>query len=190
MVTGGPGAGKTALLDVAARSLCRHVIALPESASILWAGGFPRRASVSARCAAQRAIVHVQRELERIAQDERAAALVLCDRGTLDGLAYWPDTEARYFDDLATTRAAELARYAAVIHLRPPRNGHYPHDNPLRTESAADAAVIDRRIEEAWAGHPRRVFVDSDDDFVAKIGRALAAVKAEVPPCCASGARA
>ena len=191
VVTGGPGAGKTAFLGVAARAFCGHVIALPESASILWSGGFPRHPTLPGRFAAQRAIVHVQRELEQIAIEERSACIVLCDRGTLDGLAYWPGDEARFFAELATTRARELARYATVLHLRPPRAGHgYPHGDPLRIESAIDAAAIDARIEAAWTGHPRRFFVESDDDFVVKLRHALGVIRAELPACCLEPARA
>jgi hypothetical protein len=40
-VTGGPGAGKTAVLELAARSLCEHVAILLEAATIVFGGGFP-----------------------------------------------------------------------------------------------------------------------------------------------------
>jgi hypothetical protein len=43
VLTGGPGAGKTATLEVVQRELSRHVVVVPEAASILWKGGFPRR---------------------------------------------------------------------------------------------------------------------------------------------------
>ena len=186
VVTGGPGAGKTALLESAQRTFCRHVIVLPEAASILWVGGFPRRPTYPARTGAQRAIARVQRELERIAVEEQHAAVILCDRGTLDGLAYWPGDEPSFFATLGWTRADELARYHAVLHLRPPADGHgYPREGLVRVESAAEAAQIDRRIEIAWRDHPHRMVVDSDDDFVAKITRGLAAIRAEIPACCA-----
>ena len=89
-VTGGPGAGKTAVLEIARRSLCAHVDVLPEAAGIVFGGGFPRRPTDPARRAAQRAIFHVQIELEQVLLDERRAAIGLCDRGTIDSVAYWP----------------------------------------------------------------------------------------------------
>ena len=64
VITGGPGAGKTASLEVARRTLCEHVGFARESASIVFGGGFPREHREAAACAAQRAIFHVQRELE------------------------------------------------------------------------------------------------------------------------------
>lgn len=185
VLTGGPGAGKTAVLEVIRRNFCEHIAVLPESASILFGGGFPRRPERGAREAAQRAIARVQRELERMAVEEARAAVVLCDRGTVDGLAYWPGAEADFWSDLGTSRAAELARYAAVIHLRTPADGSgYDHSNPVRTESAREACEIDARIGKAWDGHPRRFFIESSAEFIGKVAAVISLVRAEVPECC------
>ena len=136
VLTGGPGAGKTAVLDLIRQSLCEHVKVLPESASIVFGGGFPREASDGLRRAAQRAIFYVQRELETAAATENPA-IVLCDRGTIDGAAYWPGPDTLW-SSVGTTRLEQLARYDAVIHLRTPSSaGGYDQRNPLRTESAA-----------------------------------------------------
>lgn len=96
VLTGGPGAGKTAVLGLARQRFCRHVLVLDEAASVLFGGGFPRKDTIEARQAAQRAIYHVQLELEAVARTEEAC-VVLCDRGTLDGLAYWPDDSSDFF---------------------------------------------------------------------------------------------
>jgi predicted ATPase len=89
VLTGGPGAGKTAVLELIRQSFCSHVKVLPEAASVVFGGGFPREDDDACRRAAQRAIFHIQRELE-IVGDNHNPAVVLCDRGTIDGLAYWP----------------------------------------------------------------------------------------------------
>jgi len=184
VVTGGPGAGKTAALEVVRRELCRHVAILPEAARVLWTGGFPRLGSLVARTAAQRAIARVQLELQTIAL-EHAPALVVCDRGTLDGLAYWPGDPDAYLASFGSTRAAELARYELVIHLRPPSEGGGYTSDDLRPETALEAAAIDARIAVAWAGHPRIVVVDSDSDVLRKLARVVAVIRAELPACCA-----
>ena len=190
VVTGGPGAGKTAVLEMARRSLCRHVIVLAEAAGIVFGGGFPRRSSEPARQAAQRAIFHIQRELEQLHVDEQDAAVVLCDRGTLDGVAYWPGAAEEFFTELGIDRAGEIGRYQAVIHLRTPNaEAGYDHSNPLRVETAAQAAAIDDRIEAAWRDHPRRTVIESTVDFPTKASRALAAIGAELPACCDPVAR-
>ena len=184
VITGGPGAGKTALLEMVRRDFCEHIAVLPEAAGIVFGGGFPRHTSEPARRAGQRAIFYVQRQLERLTVEEHRSAVALCDRGTLDGLAYWPGTEAEYFTDMGTTREAELARYRAVIHLRTPGAESYNHRNPLRVESAAEAAAIDARIVAAWTGHPRLHIVEQSSNFLDKVARALALIRAEVPECC------
>lgn len=182
VLTGGPGAGKTAVLEIIRRALCHHVEVLPESAGILFRGGFPRGETPALRRSAQRAIFHVQHELEATARP--ASALVLCDRGSVDGLAYWPGPDD-LFAVLGTTLADELARYDTVIHLRtPPLAEGYNHQNPLRLETAAEAAAIDAKIAHAWAQHPRRFEVDATPDFLDKARRTLAIVHDQLPACC------
>lgn len=189
-LTGGPGAGKTAVLETVRRQLCEHVLVLPEAASIVFGGGFPRQPTIPYRAAAQRAIFRVQRELERAAIETERHAVVLCDRGTIDGLAYWPDDEARFWDENGTTHGAELARYAAVIHLRTPPVEHYNRQNPLRIEDAREAAAIDERIAQAWAKHSHVHVVPSNHDFLVKVETAIALVRDHVPECCRVAARA
>ena len=191
VMTGGPSAGKTRLLELIRGRLCRHVGLLPEAASVVFGGGFPRRTTPAARRAAQRAIFHVQDELERIVIDERSFGIVLCDRGTLDGLAYWPHDDESFFAELHTTRDAELRRYAAVLYLRTPHASDYDGTNPLRIESPAEAAILDDLIVDvAWHGHPHRVIVDAAASFEEKAEIAIAAIRAELPPCCFADDRA
>lgn len=110
VLTGGPGAGKTALLELIRQSFCSHVKVLPEAAGIVLGGGFPREPDEACRRAAQRAIYHVQRQLE-LTGDSHDAAIVLCDRGTLDGVAYWPGAIEDFWTSLWTTLDKELGRY-------------------------------------------------------------------------------
>jgi predicted ATPase len=184
VVTGGPGAGKTATLELIRRSsFCNHLQILPESAGIVFGGGFPRRVDVAGRKAAQRAIFYVQRELEEGAIAGNPA-IVLCDRGTVDGAAYWPGPED-YFAAVKTTHAVELSRYDAVIHLRTPRlDKGYNHQNPLRIETAIEAADVDVRILSIWETHPRRFIVEASPDFLTKAARVLELLRAEMPDCC------
>ncbi|MBK7857839.1 MAG: ATP-binding protein [Archangiaceae bacterium] len=184
VLTGGPGAGKTAVLELVRQQFCRHVDVLPEAASILFSGGFRRGTTPAGQAATQRAIFHTQRELEAVAEAESPAALTVCDRGTVDGFAYWPYPGEDFFAGMHTTREHELARYRAVIHLRTPAVGAYNHVNPLRIETARQAAEYDRRLIEAWAGHPHRIFVESSTAFVDKASRAIALIEALLPACC------
>jgi predicted ATPase len=183
VLTGGPGAGKTAVLELVRQQFCPHVQILPEAAGIVFGGGFPRTGSLEWRRGAQRAIFFVQRELESTGEAENAA-IVLCDRGTVDGAAYWPGPES-FWDSVGTTLERELGRYDAVIHLRtPPIDGGYNHTNPLRLESAMAAAEIDAQLLKIWDGHPRRFVVPPSPDFLEKAVRTVEILKAEVPDCC------
>jgi predicted ATPase len=181
VLTGGPGAGKTAVLELVRHAVCRHVRILPESASIVYGGGFPRGDDLELRRAGQRAIFFVQRELEATAATDNAA-IVLCDRGTVDGAAYWPGP-GELWESVGTTLDEEHTRYDVVIHLRTPALG-YNHNNPLRIESAAQAAEIDDAIARAWAGHPRYFDIHATLDFMDKAARAIEILHEEVPACC------
>ena len=182
VLTGGPGGGKTATLEVVRRYFCRHMRMLPEAAGILFGGGFPRGDDPGVRRAAQRAIFFVQRELEAAAEAENAA-IVLCDRGTVDGSAYWPGPD-NFWDSMRTTKATEFHRYDAVGHLRTPPLEGYNQYNTLRVESAAEAAAIDGRIARAWEGHPRVFTVESSREFLDKARRAIEILRGEMPECC------
>ncbi len=177
VLTGGPGSGKSAVLRAAAETVCRHVAFIPEAATILFGGGFPRHRSWVARAAAQRAIFAVQREGERLVEDERQAVAALCDRGTVDGVAYWPHEAGSYWEQVGEARDDQVRRYGLVIHLRPPneRDG-YDHSNPVRTEDAATARELDLRIEEAWDGHPNRVIIPASVLFEEKLHAALTVI--------------
>lgn len=184
VLTGGPGAGKTATLELIRQSFCEHVHVLPEAAGILFGGGFPRNGVPAVRRAGQRAIFFTQRELEAAADGADNAAIVLCDRGTIDSVAYWPGPED-FFAAVGTSLDEQLQRYNAVIHLRTPQSGRgYNQNNPLRIETAADAAAVDERIFRAWERHPRRFVVPAEPDFLAKAARAVEILKGELPECC------
>lgn len=185
VLTGGPGAGKTALLEMVRRTMCRHVRILPEAASVVFGGGFPRENGDAFRRAAQRAIFHVQRELEVTGELHRPA-IVLCDRGTLDGVAYWPGPVNDFWTAVGESPGNELRRYDAVIHLRTPAPDQgYNHVNPLRVESADAAAVIDGRIGAVWREHPSRYVVAATHSFLEKARSTLAILHSELPDCCA-----
>jgi predicted ATPase len=182
--TGGPGAGKTAVLALVQQSLCKHLRVLPEAAGIVFGGGFPRKDGQDTRRAAQRAIYFfVQRELEATVASADVG-IALCDRGTVDGGAYWPGP-GELWDAVGTTLEVELARYAAVIHLRTPAaETGYDRSNPLRIESAVEARVIDERITALWARHPRRFEIAPTSEFLAKAAHAVEILRGELPECC------
>ncbi len=109
---------------------------------------------------------------------------ILCDRGTLDGLAYWPGAAASFFRELGTTMKKELARYDVVIHMQSPGDGQGYHGDGIRTESASEAQRIDERLLDVWKLHPRRIVVPSNTEFIAKAMSVLDHIRSELPSEC------
>lgn len=177
VLTGGPGAGKTAVLEMAKKRFGLETAVLPEAASMIFSGGFWRLPSASAKMAAQRAIYGVQVEMERLVVEEKRWLRGLCDRGTLDGLAYWPAKEALFWEQIGTTKKKEFRKYAAVIHMRTPEaDGGYNYQNTLRVETPEQARLIDERIGEIWAGHSNYIEIPNYPNFLEKAMQALQSI--------------
>ena len=110
VLTGGPCAGKTTMAEVLARAFHSSVTNVPEAASLLFSGGFPRFPPLESQRATQRAIFHVQRELEATYSARFPERVLILDRGTVDGAAYWPEGPEAYFVTFGTNLQEELAR--------------------------------------------------------------------------------
>lgn len=190
VLTGGPGGGKTAVLEMARRYFCQHVAIAPEAASIVFGGGFPRSQTTNGRRAAQQAIFHVQNSLETIALENRRAAVVLCDRGTLDGLAYWPGSRQSFLTEFGINIEDELKRYSAVVHVEVPALEWGYERNRIRGESVSQARKIDERVRAAWRGHPRVMTVSARAGFLDKLASAIELLRSELPLCCQTHLRA
>jgi|SRR5690606_28499479 len=182
VLTGGPGGGKTTAADLFRREIGERVVIVPEAATLLFSGGFPRSAEIHAKRSAQCAIYHVQRNLEDVQSALYPDRILLCDRGTVDGAAYWPDETPSFFDAVGSTEHAELGRYDAVIFFESAAVGGISIEggNPARIESNDLALGIDRRLREIWSTHPRFVVVPHNPSFVKKIMFGLAALESIV----------
>ena len=65
-------------------------------------GGFPRVKSYDGFYHAQKAIYATQKELEQLRLKTHPDSLIVCDRGSLDALAYWPDTPESFFKNISS----------------------------------------------------------------------------------------
>lgn len=171
-VTGGPSGGKTTLIEALQKDLASKLSVVPEAASILYRGGFPRKSTAAGRVHAQRAICFTQRELEDLISSESKTHIIVCDRGSLDSIAYWPGDEAEFFKSMQTDRETEIHRYDWVIHLDTAAPDHFDSTNPIRTETHKEALELNAMVKEAWAGHPQRIVIRHENDFLHKIMRA------------------
>jgi len=170
-LTGGPNGGKTTALSVLKETFGSKVEIVPEAATLIFSGGFPRKDGSRAHVeAAQRIIFYTTQQMEELALKTSPAELIICDRGTVDAAVYWPDGIDAFFADMGTTLEAELARYDAVIHLSPPLKAEFYQSTHVRTESLEEAAAIDRKILKIWEKHPNRMVLPSMEHFFQKAG--------------------
>ncbi|WP_064606607.1 AAA family ATPase [Photobacterium sp. J15] len=171
VVTGGPGGGKTTALDLFRRELCQQIAVVPEAATVLFAGGITRSHSEHVVKVVQKAIFSLQKNLEDIQEKQYPDKLLVCDRGTLDGLAYWPGSESDFFREVDSNFEHEVARYDAVIFFESAATtGHdITSNNPARNESSEQAAKLDKKLQKVWSRHPHFYFVGNSESFVRKI---------------------
>jgi predicted ATPase len=179
-VTGGPGAGKTTVWRALKGAYPDRLVAVPEVATMMLSHVFPQVACKEERCAIQRAIFHVQKNLEAFHENRAAPGQVLlCDRGTPDGGGYWPEGPEAFFDAVSARWEEELARYDAVLFLQTAAAGglSIADGNSVRTEDRATAVAIDQRLHEVWSRHPRFCFVEQHPDFGAKVSAGIEALR-------------
>jgi predicted ATPase len=180
-ITGGPGAGKSTVAARLGRELDGQVVVVPEVATHLLGGFFPRIADAEERRAVQRAIYHVQLNLEAVHRGRAGQGTVLLfDRGLLDGAAYWPDGCESFCEAVCGDAAAVRAQYDAVVFLETAAVGGLSIDgnsaqgqNLARTEGQAEAVRIDTLLRQVWAPHPNFRFVGYTATFEAKVASAL-----------------
>src|ERR1019366_1164845 len=121
---------------------------------------------------------------ESVALASHQTAVVLCDRGTLDGLAYWPGSRQSFLEEFGIDYDEELSRYSAVVHVEVPALAWGYEKNPIRRESVEQARKIDQRIARAWSGHRRIMRIGAQAGFLDKLAYAIELLRGELLPCC------
>ena len=191
VLTGGPCAGKTRCLRAIRAQFGEQVVALPESATLLLDSGVPPPGHERIHISKdewvrdfQAGIVTVQQTLEetcaRLAR-YCGARLIVCDRGILDGAAYWPGGRQAFLHHFELTAEECFARYHRVLHLqsladaRP--NLYGTENNAIRYESVADALCVEQAVRAAWHGHPGLIVIPAEEEIQAKIARVLENVR-------------
>ena len=187
VLTGGPCAGKTtALIKVIEHfnSLGYQVFTIPEVPTMFSQAGMnyltPNKALFYE---GEKATLEVQLALEdkfmRMADACEQPAIIVCDRGTMDISAYmkpemWQDITQAVGTD---TQRLRDDRYDAVLHLVSAADGaeryYTTANNRERTEGLELARLLDKKIINAWTGHPRLRVINNDDDFDRKINRVV-----------------
>lgn len=193
VLTGGSCAGKTEALERLAATL-RHdghaVITVPEVATMIIKGGVGdigaiARENGEAYCRFQREVFVTHRMLRRRARSMAASfetplAVVLYDRGELDGMAYHShDCFATLAAEDNTTIADIRDSYTAVMHLVTTADGAEDYyssaNNTARWDTAEEARFFDAKVHTAWSGHERHIVLDNRTDYAGKLERLLKA---------------
>jgi CYTH domain-containing protein/thymidylate kinase len=191
VLTGGPCAGKTtALVKITEyfSGFGYKVFTVPEVPTIYSAAGWnyltPNR---DLYYQGERAILETQLALEdsfwRLAEVCTDPVLIICDRGTMDISAYIKPEEWNEITQMAGTHPNELMeRYDAVLHLVSAADGAEQYyttaTNATRYEQANEeglrlARELDKKVINAWTGHPYLRVINNHDDFEAKLNRVL-----------------
>lgn len=175
VITGGPGGGKTTALDLFQREFSHYVQIVPEAATLLFECGLKRETQADRVKLLQESIFKMQLNLEEIFFNMHQDSLLVCDRGTLDGLAYWPGDEESFFQKVGSTKEKELARYDAVIFFQTgaAHGNDMSSNNPYRFENSQLAMTLDERLKRVWENHPQFHYIPSNSSFMKKINHGL-----------------
>jgi predicted ATPase len=185
VLTGGPCAGKSTVLEVLEKKFAGRVLVVPEVATMLLSGGFPvpgkhLKWSVEWQEAFQKAVLPVQKQLEdafELRAKEMGIDLLVCDRGTLDGAAYSFGGPGAFCRKHGLDVESEYARYEVVIHLESTATGdperYGKANNTSRFEDLEEAKRLEIRTADAWSSHPDFCFVSCDGGIEGKITAAI-----------------
>jgi predicted ATPase len=181
VLTGGPGAGKTVITRRLAVEHADTFVLVPEAATQVYSAMQTRwdRLDLAGRRDVQRKIYRHQVEQEDRIAAANPGKILLLDRGTIDGAAYWPEGPEEYWVDLRSNLATELMRYDAVIWMQTAAAIQIydgSDSNPCRFEDAATAVSSGEVLKSLWQDHPRFHTVDAFvllDDKVSTVRRLI-----------------
>src|SRR5574344_2449016 len=187
VLTGGPCAGKTtALVKVIEHfsSLGYKVFTIPEVPTMFSQSGMDYLTdNKDFFYEGEKATLEVQLELEdkfqRIAEQCEEPSMIICDRGAMDISAYMkPEMWEKITASVGTsTSLLRDHRYDAVLHLVSAADGAEKYytttNNKQRTEGLTLARELDKKVINAWTGHPHLRVINNHEDFNNKLNRVI-----------------
>jgi AAA domain len=188
VISGGPCGGKTTALARVFSYLRERgfeVINCPEAYTILNSNGmsFDFFTTAGMSSIIQGTVLDVQIAFEdgvqRVLKARGRPAVMLCDRGTMDGSVYVSTEDFQKVMDERNTNAVQLRdnRYDACFHMVTAADGaenYYTlENNKVRHESKEEARIVDQKTQRAWLGHPHLHVIDNSTDFEGKMNRLI-----------------
>ena len=194
VLTGGPCAGKTTLME----KFRNEVDSIPkvkvffakEAATLLKQSGI-NFVDAGADDTFQRMIINQQLIAERIARitaEKFAAAhpdykiIIICDRGIMDGEAYFEDKNEfmRLLADFELTKKTVYKRYDMILFLRSAAGGttefYTTMDGTPRDETPEQAIDLDTGVYNAWCEHTNFSSVENSFKFYEKLDVAISRI--------------
>jgi predicted ATPase len=164
VLTGAPGSGKTTIATALALEQPNRFVHVPEAATQTYERLMTRwdKLDREGQRQAQLAIYRLQVEQEAQAELDAGQRILLLDRGTIDGAAYWPEGADDYWRTLNSSLESELARYDMVLLLESAAAlGAYDGDasNRVRFESAQESLENAKVLAKLWGKHPKLVHI-------------------------------
>ncbi len=145
-----------------------RVLLVPESATVLKKGGAlitTGNMRFADAVKFQMNLMKLQMSLEdifiEIAQTSEKHTIILFDRGVMDGAAYTDENVWQAILDETGWSTIQLRdrRYEAVIHMMTAAEGaeqfYQTENNSARYETLEEAREIDKKLINAWVGHPQ-----------------------------------
>ena len=188
VISGGPCGGKTTALARVFSYLRERgfeVINCPEAYTILNSNGmsFDFFTTPGMSSIIQGTVLDVQLAFEdgvqRVLKARGKPAVMLCDRGSMDGSVYVSSEDFQKVMDERGTNIVELRdnRYDACFHLVTAADGAEAYytleNNKVRHESKEMARDVDQKTQRAWLGHPHLHVIDNSTDFEGKMSRLI-----------------
>ncbi|MBQ7961521.1 MAG: ATP-binding protein [Clostridia bacterium] len=187
-LTGGPCAGKTSALkeiSVFLNNKGYETVIVPETATELINSGIT--SSKIGQRNFQKNLLELQIKKEQIylncAGQLSENAVVIFDRGCLDGKAYLNDSEYdSILEELQLNEKDILSFYDAVIFLDSAAMSDdklysVTDNNPARIETEEEARIINIRTREVWKNHKSLIIIETENDFQEKILKILSVIE-------------
>src|SRR5574344_2200498 len=192
VLTGGPCAGKTtALVRVIEHfsSLGFKVFTIPEVPTLFTQAGMDYLTKNEGFFyEGEKATLEIQLALEdkfrRMAEEIKEPVIIVCDRGVMDISAYMQPEMWDKITNAVGVTTADLrdSRYDAVLHLVSAADGaeqfYTTSTNAQRLEQKTEeglrvARELDKKVINAWTGHPHLRVINNHEDFINKLHRVL-----------------
>lgn len=192
VLTGGPGSGKTTVLDTINKvytSLGYKVIIVEETATYLIEKGIRPFGEGSINLLDfQELVLSMQLAKEKIIDRaiemmEEEKVIVIYDRGAIDNLAYMNESEfkeVRNRLNSVPTFTDLMNKYDLVINLVGRKDFYTVENNKARSEKVDEALTLGEKTLKSWLGHKKLKIVLPKDEMEDKIKEVLNIINEEI----------